>query len=149
MRTSLGFLLNRAGVAVGIAFSQELKAAGMTLSMWRVLAALHDTGNQNLSSLAVLISVEISTLSRQVTTLAGRGLVISQTSGNAWRAVDIGLTDAGRELVQRLLPTVARHEQAALDGFSPGQVLVFKENLERVYQNLCDLDTVLPMKLDG
>ena len=62
LKWSLGFLLNRAGVSVSNAFSQELKMSGMTLAMWRVLAALHDTGHQSLSGLAELISVEISTL---------------------------------------------------------------------------------------
>ena len=145
LNKSLGFLLNRAGVAVGNAFSQELKVAGMTLAMWRVLAALHDTGHQSLSGLAEHISVEVSTLSRQVGTLAGRGLVVSRPSGKDWRSVDISLTPAGRTVVQRLLPAVERHERAALDGMAPADVEQLKVLLERVYDNLCAYDTVVPV----
>ena len=148
LNKSLGFLLNRAGVAVGNAFSQELKMSGMTLAMWRVLAALHDTGHQNLSGLADYISVEISTLSRQVATLAGRGLVISQPSGKNWRSVDISLTAAGHAAVQRLLPSVYRHERAALDEIEPAAIGELKFLLEKIYRNLCTLDTVLPVATD-
>lgn len=145
LNKSLGFLLNRAGFAVRVAFSQELKMAGMTIAMWRVLSALHDTGHQSLSGLAEYISVEISTLSRQVTTLAGRGLVINRPSGVDWRSVDISLTPAGRAVVQRLLPAVARHERAALNGLDPASIIQLKQLLAKVYHNLCVLDTVLPV----
>lgn len=148
LKTSLGFLLNRAGVAVGSAFSQELKMSGMTLAMWRVLAALADTGHQSLSALADFTSVEISTLSRQVATLAGRKLVVSQPSGKNWRSVDIRLTPAGRAVVQRLLPAVARHERAALDGIDAADIKALKQLLDRIYCNLCSLDTVLPVMAD-
>lgn len=145
---SLGFLLNRTGVAVGRAFTQELKMSGMTLAMWRVLAALHDTGHQSLSGLANFVSVEISTLSRQVATLVSRGLVASKSSGQDWRSVDLSLTPAGRDVVQRLLPTVERHESAALDGVDPAEIDRLKQLLEQIYYNLCRLDTVLPIMGD-
>jgi DNA-binding MarR family transcriptional regulator len=149
LKQSLGFLLNRAGVAVGSAFSQELKNSGMTLAMWRVLAALRDTGHQSLSGLSEFTSVELSTLSRQVATLTARGLVVSKPSGTEWRSVDIRLTSKGRAVVQRLLPAVARHERAALDGIDADDAKALKQLLDRVYRNLCALDTVQPVLEDA
>jgi DNA-binding MarR family transcriptional regulator len=148
LRESLGFLLNRAGTAVGNAFSQELKMSDMTLAMWRVLAALHDTGHQSLSGLSDFTSVEISTLSRQVATLAGRGLVLNRPSGKNWRSVDISLTPAGHAVVQRLRPATERHESAALDGVDPEDVKELKQLLEKIYRNLSSLDTVCPVLAD-
>ena len=142
---SLGFLLNRAGVAVGNAYSQELKLKGMTLAMWRVLAALHDTSHQSLSGLASVISVEISTLSRQVASLAKRGLVVNRPSGKDWRSVNLSLTAAGVTVVENLLPAVERHERAALDGIDPATVKELKQLLDKIYGNLCTLDKVLPV----
>ena len=149
LQTSLGFLLNRAGVAVANAFGQELKMSGMTMAMWRVLAALHDTDHQSLSGLAAFTSVEISTLSRQVATLAARGLVANEPSGQDWRSVDISLTSAGRSVVSRLLPAVQRHERAAFDGLEPAEIEKLKALLETVYANLCALDVVMPMAADA
>lgn len=147
-KDSFGFLLNRTGVAMGNAFSQELKKAGMTLAMWRVLAALHDTGRQSLSGLSDYVSVEISTLSRQVATLATRGFVVSQQSEDNWRSVDISLTAAGQVVVRLLLPATIRHERAALYGIDPGDAELLKRLLEKIYGNLCTLDEVLPVADD-
>ena len=148
LKTSLGFLLNRAGVAVGNAFSQELKQAGMTLAMWRVLAALHDTGHQSLGELAEFISVEISTLSRQVATLTGRGLVESRP-GKDWRSVDLSLTPRGDEVVLCLLPAVQRHEAAAFNDIHPGDVEALKALLAKITDNLCALDKIEPIGVDA
>ena len=144
-KDSFGFLLNRTGVAMGNAFSQELKKAGMTLAMWRVMAALHDTGRQNLNGLSVYVSVEISTLSRQVATLAARGFVVSQQSEENWRSVDISLTPAGLVVVRLLQPASIRHESAALDGIEPEEVELLKQLLQKIYANLCTLDEVVPV----
>lgn len=145
LKESLGFLLNRAGVAVANAFAQELKMSGLTLPMWRVLAALHDTGGQTLSGLADFISVEISTLSRQVSALAERGLISSRPSGKEWRAIEISLTAAGRVIVQRILPAVERHERAAFHGINAADVQYFKKMLNKVHGNLRERDSVVPI----
>ena len=132
---SLAFLLNRAGAAVGSAFTLELKACGMTLPMWRVVAALWGSGEQTLSGLAEVTSVEISTLSRQVASLAEKGLVSRRQSGMNWRSINIALTPQGRVLVER-------HERAALDGVSPGDARRLKLLLNKIYDNLLEFDEV-------
>ena len=143
LNESLAFLLNRAGAAVASAFTAELKACGLTLPMWRVLAALWGAGEQTLSGLADVTSVEISTLSRQVATLDRTGLVSRRQSGLNWRSINIGLTAKGRAMVERLLPAVERHEQAALDGVSVTEIRRLKTLLNRIYGNLIALDRVL------
>ena len=140
---SLAFLLNRAGAAVGNAFTLELKQCGLTLPMWRVLAALWSAGEQTLSGLAEITSVEISTLSRQVAALHDKQLVLRRQSGMNWRSVNISLTPQGRVLVERLLPVVERHERAALDGVSAAEARRLKVLLNRVYSNLVAFDEVL------
>ena len=114
----------------------------MTLPMWRVLAALWGNGEQTLSSLSEVASVEISTLSRQVGALADRQLVSRQPSGVNWRSINISLTPAGRATVERLLPVVERHERAALDQVSAADVRRLKLLLKTIYGNLVALDEV-------
>ena len=145
---SLAFLLNRTGAAVASAFSQELKEYQITLQMWRVLAALFSIGDQNLSGLSEATSVEISTLSRQVSALASRDLVVRQQSGVNWRSINISLTPAGRAIVERFLPQAERHECAALDGVSDVDIRRLKRLLNTIYSNLMLLDEVLPLGLE-
>ena len=52
---------------------------------------------------------------------------------------------AGDAVVQSLLPAVERHERAALDEIDPADIETLKQLLEKVYHNLCTLDTVLPV----
>lgn len=142
LNESLAFLLNRAGAAVASAFTQELKGCGLTLPMWRVLAALWGAGGQTLSGLSEVASVEISTLSRQVGTLVAKDLVYREQSGVNWRSVNISLTPKGRALVERLLPAVARHEAVALDDVSAADARRLKLLLNKIYTNLVSLDQV-------
>ena len=72
----LPYLLNRAGSRIAASFSAELKAEhGITLAMWRVLAALHHRDGQLVGELARMTTVEVSTLSRMLGTMQRRGLI--------------------------------------------------------------------------
>jgi DNA-binding MarR family transcriptional regulator len=144
LNESLAFLLNRAGTAMAAAFSQELKGLNLTVPMWRVLAALWSTGDQSLSGLSAVTSVEISTLSRQVATLVKRNYVSRTPSGIDWRAITIGLTPEGRRVVEQLLPAVERHEQAAFHDIGASDVRRLKFLLNKAYDNILALDRSLP-----
>ena len=146
---SLAFLLNRTGAAVSSAFTIELKQCGLTLPMWRVLAALWSAGEQTLGGLADITSVEISTLSRQVATLHEKKMVLRRQSGMNWRSVNISLTGEGRAMVERLLPAVERHERAALEGVSAADARRLKVVLNKVYANLLAFDEVLSVQPEG
>ncbi len=141
---SLPFLLNRAGVAMGAAFTEELRQCELTLPAWRILAALWGGGELSLGSLAQATSVEISTLSRQVGSLVDRGLVVRRPSGIDWRSINLSLSAQGREVVEQLVPSVLRHEQAALAGVKEADKRRLKQLLMLIYDNLSQLDEVKP-----
>ena len=147
LNESLAFLLNRAGAAVGRAFSDELKECDMTLPMWRVVAALWSRGDQSLSGLSEVTSVEISTLSRQVAVLHKRKLVSRTRSGVNWRSINISLTASGRRIVEKLLPAVERHEHAAVHGIGSADIRRLKQLLNKIYDNITSLDKALPLGL--
>src|SRR5208282_6365190 len=71
----LPYLVNRIGVRLAGAFGKELAAYGITLPMWRVLAALRHRGSQRVGRLAAATSIEVSTLSRLLAGMDRRGLV--------------------------------------------------------------------------
>lgn len=148
LNESLAFLLNRTGSAIAAAFSQELKSLDLTMPMWRVLAALWSNGDQSLNSLADLTSVEISTLSRQVASLVKAGLVSRNKSAIDWRSINIGLTEQGRHVVERLLPAVERHERVAFDGISAGDARRLRLLLNKVHANIVSSDEALSIDLD-
>src|SRR5438046_9211134 len=72
---SLPYLLNRVGVQMGELFSRRIAGYGVTLPMYRVMAALWETADQRLGDLAAMTTIELSTLSRLVAEMNRRGRV--------------------------------------------------------------------------
>jgi hypothetical protein len=66
----LPYLVNRVGSIMALRFGEDVLAQfGLSIAMWRVLAALSSNGAQRHTDLAGLTSIEVSTLSRIVTRL--------------------------------------------------------------------------------
>ena len=51
------YLLNRAGVRIGLAFARDIEPLGVTLPMWRVMAALWESGDRRLGDIAARTSI--------------------------------------------------------------------------------------------
>ncbi len=141
---SLGYLLNRAGVRSGELFARRLSPYDITVSMHRVLVALHERGDQRLSDLSAMTSIEISTLSRMVSTMMRRGLVSRERMDSDGRTVTISLTAGGHRLAEELIPLAIHHEQVALRNVDPQRVAQLKRSLSAIYDNLNALEDELP-----
>jgi DNA-binding MarR family transcriptional regulator len=130
------YLIARVGMRMGELFSRRLARHGLTLPMYRVMAALWQRGDQRLGDLSDMTSIELSTLSRQVGVMQRKGLLSRTRPDVNARTVEINLTGAGRALVEKLIPLAQRHEELGLRGFSADQVAILKTNLAAVYHNL-------------
>ncbi len=145
LTNSLGYLLNRAGVRSGELFARRLLPYGITVSMHRVLVALHEQSDQRLSDLSAMTSIEISTLSRMVTTMMRHGLVSRERLDNNGRTVTISLTAAGHRLAEKVIPLAIHHEQLGLQDLDPQLIAQLKRSLAAIYDNLDALeDELLP-----
>jgi DNA-binding MarR family transcriptional regulator len=135
----LPYLINRAGVSLAVRFSAALRAAGIALQDWRVLAALRERDGQRLTELAQRTSIEVSTLSRLVGGLEANGLVSRNRDSGDARAIAIRLTAAGERVTATLTPAAQELETAALTGLSEAEIAQLKNLLERIYGNLAAL----------
>jgi len=134
------YLVTRVGVRMGELISRRLERYGLTLPMYRVMAALWQRGGQSLGDLSEMTTVEISTLSRLVGVMQRKGLLSRTRPDSNARTVEINLTKSGRALVEQLIPLAQRHEQVGLEGFAPDEIAALKKNLVTVYRNLDVLD---------
>jgi MarR family transcriptional regulator, organic hydroperoxide resistance regulator len=141
------YLLNRVGVRMGDLFTRRLVTADLTLSMYRVLAALWEKGDQRLGDLAEVTSVELSTLSRMVGKLVRRGLVSRRRPESNGRTVRIELTASGKRLVERFIPLAMQHEDVSLQGFKSADIARLKADLVAVYRNLNAVEEELNRKV--
>jgi len=140
--TYLPYLINRAGVRIATAFTQELVRFDISLAMWRVLAVLWQHGSQRLGEVADRTSMEASTLSRLIGQMQAKGLVSRVRSGADARAVAVSLTARGRTLTRKIIPIALRYETVSVQGFTPAETDALKRLLVRVYANMAAFDKV-------
>jgi len=126
---------------MGQAFSKEIRRFDLSLTEWRVCAALQHAPHQRLSQLAEHTSAEPSTLSRVVDGLLQRGLLVRDRSDEDGRALALSLTESGRDLTLRIVPLAQLFERVALAGLNAAQADALRSMLRTVYANLAVLDS--------
>jgi DNA-binding MarR family transcriptional regulator len=137
---SFPYAVNRVGVRMGELFSRHLRRHGLTLPMYRVLAALRQREPQRLGELCEIVVAEQSTLSRLIGTMTRDGLVTRVRPESNARTVQIDLTDKGRRLVEKLIPIAMKFEEVGIQSFTPKQAEWLRQALDQVYRNLDTLD---------
>lgn len=136
----LPYLLNRAGARIAASFTEVVRGYGITLPMWRVLAALNEKNGQRMNELAQRTSIDASTLSRVVDGMEARGLARRARDGADARSIVVASTPAGRELTAKIVPLAHYYEQITLRGFGEREARLLKRMLIRLYSNMDALD---------
>jgi DNA-binding MarR family transcriptional regulator len=133
----LPYLVNRVGTIVADQFGTEaLEPHGLSIVMWRIMAALASKGGQRQIDLAELTSIDASTLSRIVTRLVRLALVTRTRSASSNREVIVALSAKGAALVARLIPLAYAIDADAGAGLSAEDLAVLKRCLRRMYGNM-------------
>ena len=91
----LPYLINRVGFAMVASFTGTIEPHGLTIDMWRVLAALSNNGGQRQVDLSSMTSIDVSTMSRLVTRLVRAGLATRSRSEQSSREVVVSLSPEG------------------------------------------------------
>lgn len=145
----LPYLVNRTGIRIAAAFSEEFREHRITLQMWRVLAALDHADGQRISDLAALTSIDVSTLSRILDQMQEKGLIErrrgngrarSRERGADARVVTVHATRHGQAITAKLIPRARHYETMALTGFTPAEAEALKAMLVRVFDNVALLE---------
>jgi len=133
----LPYLVNRVGAIIAEQFAAEALAPhGLSIAMWRVMAVLSSRGAQRQIDLAVLTSIDASTLSRLVTRLVRAGLATRARSAKSNREVAVKLSSKGSALAARLVPIARDYQKAAIAGIPAAELDVIKRGLRRMYANM-------------
>jgi MarR family transcriptional regulator, organic hydroperoxide resistance regulator len=149
LSNSFPYLLNRVGVRMGELFSRRISSFGVTLPMYRVMAALWENGDQRLSDLATVTTTEISTLSRLVGEMKRKGLVTRSRLEDNGRTVAINLTSKGRLLVEELMPIAVHFEDVAVRDFSESEVSRLKVVFRKIYESLGSIEPEIEAARDS
>ncbi len=101
---SLPMALLRAREAVMSRFRPMLRAHGVTEQQWRVLRALEDSGEIEISRLAERSFILMPSLSRILRNLEGRDLITRRVAATDQRRVLAAISPKGLELVGEVAP---------------------------------------------
>ncbi len=136
---SLPFMLLTITSHVTGAFAAELAADDLTISMYRVMAALIEREDQRLGELSDMTFIELTALSRLIGTMSGRGLVSRHRQEKDERSLRINITAAGRGLLQRLIPRAQYYEGVAVRGIEDGKLGIMSDVLAAMLVNIEEL----------
>lgn len=143
LTSSFPYLLNRVGVRMGELFSRRIAPYGVTLPMYRVMAALSEFPGQRLGELCEMTTVELSTLSRLIGTMEKMKLVSRSRLENNARTVSIHLTKEGTKLLKVLMPIAQHYEEVATSEMSPAEIKALKKTLADIYIRLDTIEDEL------
>ena len=119
-------------------FHGRLRALGVPVPHWSVLAALGNGRAMTISNLARIVLLRQPTLTKVVDRMEKLGLVERQSSQVDRRQVLVHITRRGRGAVRDLLRRAKTHEKEVLDGYGPAAVLQLKTALRRLIRRLDD-----------
>ncbi|EKF18125.1 MarR family winged helix-turn-helix transcriptional regulator [Nitratireductor pacificus] len=131
------YLLASASDVASAAFHAQVRARGLRVPEWRILACLIDTDGQMVTELAQLSLFEQSRLTKIVDQMAIKGLVKRRSDDRDRRRVRVHLTPEGRRLGEELVEAARRHERTIVEQMRPGEAALLKQALKRIHA-LCE-----------
>lgn len=104
----------------------------LTLVDWRVLRLLEAMEEATMAQVARLLQMDKGQLSRKTRTLLERGFMSSRIDPDDNRKQLIKIEDAGRKLIQLMLPRVEQRQKLLVEGITPQEMEIFMQVLERI-----------------
>lgn len=106
------YLLARASHDASAGFHAQLRAAGVAVPVWRVVATLYGAPDgETVGTLAAACLMQQPTMTKLLDRMARQGLVERQREGRQTR---IRLTGAGLKLAAEFVPRARAHEASLL-----------------------------------
>lgn len=132
------YLLAASSEKASAQFHETVRAAGLRVPEWRVLACLHDRDGMMITRLADFCLCEQSRMTRIIDQMDKRGLVLREPDPEDRRRVRVFLTGAGREVSDKLVEEARHHEARLLSAFEDSDAARIKPVLRALLQKLAE-----------
>lgn len=104
----------------------------VSLGEWRALALLASGAPSSLMQLAHAAGLDKAQISRVVSSLVARGLVLRELSSGSGRSVRLSLSGTGQALYRSLIAAAAERDRAFRSVLSDQELVVFEAVLEKL-----------------
>jgi DNA-binding MarR family transcriptional regulator len=133
----LSYLLARASHLVASEFHQEVRAAGLTVLEWRVLATLASGTQHSVGSLADRVLAQQPTVTKLLDRMARAGTIERIAANGDRRRSMVRITAAGRAAIAPLLERSKQHEAARFAALNAREAQVLKGALRKLIGTPC------------
>jgi DNA-binding MarR family transcriptional regulator len=140
---SIAYLIHRIAVRLEDSINAKARKYRLRIGEIRVLMRILAHGALSVGRLAEMASIEPSALSHLLRRLEQEGWVTRTRSTKDNRLVHIDLTERGRDFAETLQPYIREYNDAATLGIKANDLLVLRAQLEKVYQNIVQLESSL------
>lgn len=128
----LSYLLARASHVVASEFHLEVRATGLTVLEWRVLATLSDGRAHNVGSIASTALAEQSTVTKLLGRMEAEGRVARSDGDVDRRQSLVRITPAGRAALGSLLKRSKQHEGVTVGRLDAREAASLKSALRKL-----------------
>lgn len=132
----LPYLLNRIANRLNMALAEDLKALGMSVPDYRILAVLTAGNPRTVKELAVYTVTGQSTLSKSLDRMEAADLIERRADPGDGRIVNVHITVKGEQSFKRIMPVALSHYRRALRGFDAGQRRQLTAMLHDILDNI-------------
>lgn len=136
---SIGYLIKRVRSMLSAAVEREIAEHDVTYEQWGVLLMILKGHGDTAALLSRGIECDTGSMTRMLDRLEAKGLVSRTRSTDDRRRVQIDLTPAGKRLAERLIAAIVKVLNRHLDGFTAGELELFKSFLRRMLANREDV----------
>jgi DNA-binding MarR family transcriptional regulator len=141
----LAALLAQASHLISSEFHEVVRAHGLSVSEWRVLASLAGGEPISIGQLAQVAVLKQPTVTRMLDRMEAKGQVERLSHDADRRIVPVRITPAGARMVARLIALAREHEARVLEPFG----LARAEDLKATLRRIIDLHAVAPREGQG
>ncbi|MEC8130199.1 MAG: MarR family transcriptional regulator [Pseudomonadota bacterium] len=131
--TILTFRLSRLQANLNAQAADLLRRHGsVPLAHWRVLLILHDNLATTQKDIVERAEFDKGQVSRIVERLVNEGLLVSESDSEDKRVLNLHLTNAGREMMSRLIPVMRQRRSHLISPFSDEELATLFDFLDRL-----------------
>ena len=132
----LPYMLNRVTSRANQLWVKELREHGLTIGRWHVLSVLSRYDGSRIGTIADLSGGEQPAVSRVIDQMERDGLVSRRPSLDDSRAVEVWITERGRQINAELLPEAEEFVQRMLRSFDSQEIRQLAGFLDRLIADL-------------
>ena len=132
----LPYLLSRVSSRTNQLWVRQLREHGLTIGRWQVLNVLSTYDGSRIGTIADLSGGEQPAVSRVIDQMERDGLVKRRPSLNDTRAVEVWITQLGRDIYSELMPEAQAFVARMLRTLSDAESKQMTTLLERLFSDL-------------